>query len=185
MQEFVTDWLSSQPVFYNPQTRQVSHNINEVIDFANLEFDAEGLNNYLDFGYSILGQTPIKNVKFLEPCSELIVNNDETLTINQLPDPTHNWISKVSSETDVLDALQKSINAWERSVSGEIVIPLSGGYDSRLLAFFIKDKSRLTAFSYGLSDNQTESFEIVYAQAVAKSLGIKWQQIELGYYLNF
>ncbi|HEU4859385.1 MAG TPA: hypothetical protein VFT15_06105, partial [Chitinophagaceae bacterium] len=55
--EYVTDWLASNTIFYNEKTRHVSHNINNVIDFRNLEFDAEGLNNYLDFGYCVFEQT--------------------------------------------------------------------------------------------------------------------------------
>jgi hypothetical protein len=51
---FETDWLASQPVFYNERTGKASHNINDVIDYTNLEFDREGFNNYVDFGYSVL-----------------------------------------------------------------------------------------------------------------------------------
>ena len=61
---FKTDWLASNPIFYNEKLGKVSLNINDVIDFRNLEFHPEEFNNYLDFGYSILEQTPIKNVKF-------------------------------------------------------------------------------------------------------------------------
>ena len=65
MKHYETDWLNTKPVFYNEKTKKVSYNINDVIDYANLEFDPEGLGNYLDFGYSVLGHTPVKGVKFL------------------------------------------------------------------------------------------------------------------------
>ena len=47
---FETDWLASDPVYYNEVTGAASHGINDVIDFANVELDAEGLNAYLGTG---------------------------------------------------------------------------------------------------------------------------------------
>lgn len=57
---FETDWLASQSVFYNEKTGQASHNINDVLNYTNLEFHPEGFNNYPDFGYSVLEQTPVR-----------------------------------------------------------------------------------------------------------------------------
>ena len=34
MQEFITDWLASTPVFYNEVTKQISRNINDVVDWG-------------------------------------------------------------------------------------------------------------------------------------------------------
>ena len=47
--EAKTDWLGSEPVFYNEKTKLISKNMLDVIDYDNFEFDEEGLNNYLQF----------------------------------------------------------------------------------------------------------------------------------------
>ncbi|MDD3608051.1 MAG: hypothetical protein PHQ20_04680, partial [Candidatus Moranbacteria bacterium] len=90
---FKTDWLASRPVFYNEKTLKISYNINDVIDYKNLEFHSEGFNNFLDFGYSVFGQTPIKNVKFLRHSSEIFVKNGK-LKIAKHPDPVIKWFEK-------------------------------------------------------------------------------------------
>ncbi len=177
---YETDWLASRPVFYNEVTGKVSHNINEVIDFANLEFDPEGFNNYLDFGYAVFGQTPVKNVKFLPHSSRLCIGNDGKLQIQQLEDPVKKWLGRISHEEEILELLYNTVRNWESSVDGEIIVPTSGGYDSRLLNALIKDKSRVRAFTYGVSPRQYDSSEVVFAKKVSEILGTRWEWIPLG-----
>lgn len=175
-----SDWLASEPFFYNEITGKYSHNINDVIDYSNLEFDPEGLSNYLDFGYSVLEQTPIKNVKFLRHSSKLLFNMNEKLTVQYFDDPVNDWLDYRLTESDIIELIRDRVQKWEASVSGEIVIPTSGGYDSRLLNWCISDKSRIRAFSYGVSNKQYDSFEVVYAKKLSEILGIKWEQVFLG-----
>jgi asparagine synthetase B (glutamine-hydrolysing) len=177
---FETDWLGTQPVFYNEQTRKAGYNIHDIIDYPDLELDPEGFNNYLDFGYSVFEQTPVKHVKFLRHSSRLQVDEQGKLTVERLPDPLEKFVSPQYSETEVLDMIQARVRAWECSCTGDIVIPTSGGYDSRLLNILISDKSRIRSFTYGISDNQADSHEVVYARTLSEKLGTRWQQIQLG-----
>lgn len=177
---YETDWLGSQPIFYNEKTGKISKNINNVIDFQNLEFHPEGFNNYLDFGYSVFEQTPIKNVKFLRHSSRLNVDENGKIEVEYLNDIAEEWIGTKSSEDDVWQLLESSVQNWENAVNGEIIVPTSGGYDSRILNFFLKDKSRVRSFTYGTSEYQSESFEVVYAKKLSEILGIKWEHITLG-----
>jgi hypothetical protein len=177
---FETDWLASRPVFYNEITGQASHNINDVIDYANFELIPEGINNFLDFGYSVLEQTPVKDVKFLRYSSKLWMDDQGNLSVEYLDDPVEQRIDYRVSEVDVIDLLRERIHKWEQSVDGEIIIPTSGGYDSRLLNLLVEAKARLRTFSYGVSENQTESFEVIYAQLLSQKLGTCWEQITLG-----
>lgn len=179
---FKTDWLASTPVFYNEKSHKISHNINDVIDWYSIEFHPEGLNNYLDFGYSVFGQTPVKNVKFLKHSSEIFLHNNELKIINH-PDPVLDWFSShpsCSREKDVLELIEHRIQQWEAATSGPILIPTSGGFDSRLLNYFIKDRSRIRAFTYGVSPRQVDSYEVVYAKALCDKLCVQWKRIELG-----
>ncbi len=174
-----TDWLGTNPVFFNTKTKKVSHNINDVIDIENLEFDAQGLNNYLRYSYSVFGQTPIKNVKFLLPNSALSIENGE-FVIHKKEDPADKYFGKISKEEDVLADISSAVKSWESSIKGDITIPTSGGYDSRILNLMVGDKSRIRSFTYGISRKQEESFEIVYAKKFCESQNIKWQSINLG-----
>lgn len=180
MELYKTDWLASEPIFYNEKTSKVSKNINEVIDFRNLEFDPEGFNNYLRFGYSVFEQTPVKNVKFMRYSSELTVNDDGKIDIKYLKDPAESWEGRTSHEDTVLELIETSIQRWEEQFQNEIVIPTSGGYDSRLLNLMVKNKTRIRSFTYGISDFQEQSYEVIYAKKLSEALNTKWQQIELG-----
>ena len=178
-QRFETDWLSSRPIFYNEVTKKVSDNVKDVIDTDDVVFHPEGLNNYLDYGYSVFGQTPVQDVKFLPPNSRLTISKDQ-ITVESLPDPIEYWENKTTTPEEALEQLEDFIQKWEKSVQGNIVIPTSGGYDSRLLNYFIKDKSRVRTFTYGISRFQENSFEANYAHELSNILGTQWQRVELG-----
>lgn len=177
---FESDWLASDTVFYNDKTGTVSHHINDVIDWSNLEFHPDGLNNYLDFGFSVFEQTPVKNVKFLRHSSRLKRTAGGKISVQYFEDYAAPWEGRTSNESDVVEMLQSSVQRWEESVDGDIVIPTSGGWDSRALNSLIKDKSRIRSFTYGISDTQEDSCEVVYARELSRILKTQWQQIELG-----
>lgn len=177
---FETDWLASRPVFYNELNGKASYNVSDVIDFDNLEFHPDGFQNFLDFGYSVLEQTPIKHVKFLRHSSRLVLHDNGKFEIVRLEDPVDKWLGKTSHEDDAFQRLHQAVGEWEKSVQGEIILPTSGGYDSRLLNLLIQDKSRIRSFTYGGSENQAESFEVVHARKISEILGTRWEQIPLG-----
>ena len=114
---FETDWLASEPVFYNLKTYKASNNINEVISLKDdLNFHSEGLNNFLDYGYSIFGQTPIRDIKFLSPASQIIREDDGKLLIKNLSDPIEKWIDFKLSENDIVELVRERIQKWEKSL---------------------------------------------------------------------
>lgn len=179
---FKTDWLASSSVFYNKKTKKISYNINDVIDWTNFSIDQEGLYLYVLFGYSILGKTPIKNVFFLPHDSEIQIDQNHNLIIHSREDPIIDVLDNHlnHTETDVLDLIESKVQTWESQVSGNIIIPSSGGYDSRLLNCMVKDKKRIKAFSYGTAPIQGQSFECVRAKEYTQKLGIDFKQIALG-----
>ena len=183
--KFETDWLGSVPVFYNEKTKQISEDIQEVIDVHDIELDPEGFNNYLAFGYSAFGQTPLKNIKYLPHSSSITLGDDGLLQIETAPDLTLPYLATETTEQTALDILAASIQNWEKRSVGEIILPLSGGFDSRLLNFFIQDKSRVRAFTYGTSSNQALSFEVINAKRLAKNLDESWQHIPLEEYFTY
>lgn len=182
MKELVaeTDWLASSPVFYNEQTGEVSHTIGEVINWANVEIDAEGMRDYLDFGFAAFEQTPVRHVRFLRHSSRLWRGADNTLSIEYLEDPVEQWIGRETRESDVLGVLEERVRAWEDSHSREIVIPTSSGFDSRLLNLLVRDRARIRSFSYGISNAQDRSIEVQYARELSRALGTRWEWIRLG-----
>jgi len=183
--KWISDWLNLKPIFYNERTLEISYNINDIINYSNIEFHPEGLLNYLEFGYSVFGQTPLKNIKFLKPCSELSVVNGKFL-IKKLKDPADQLFhNKKSSAKEVINLIKNDINNWASHQEKEIILPLSGGLDSRMMAILTKDKKKLSCFTYGGSSQQKKSYEVIRAKNLCKKYKIKWSRIDLNNYLEY
>ena len=193
LQTYTTDWLNSKPVFYNTKTNEVSLVMHDVVDWNNFEFDPEGLFNYLQIGYQIFGQTPIKDVKFLRHSSKISKHLDEAgkiyLSVEEFDDPVDNYTRREYSVEEAIDILKNDVHAFEAESkisqpNKRFLLPLSGGYDSRLLATFIEEKSRIDAFTYDISISEKYSFEVARAREVSRRLGIPWHQLGLTKYWN-
>jgi hypothetical protein len=173
------DWLGSNKVYYNLVTQKISGSLYDVIDWANFEWSAEGLANYLECGFSFLGQTPINNVKYLR-ANERIEHTPTGISVQQMEDPYFSKMGRGVSEQDVWALTEASVRQWEDNATGELVIPTSGGYDSRILNYFVKDKSRIRSYSYGGSENQGDNYNVKYAKKLSEIFHTHWKHIELG-----
>jgi hypothetical protein len=178
-----TDWLASTPLFYDPRTGVADVNIWQVILAvgAPVDFHAEGLYNYLDFGYSVFQQTPVAGVRFLPPSARLYRDVTGTLEVEPLADPVEQWCDYRLGEHDVIELIRERVRAWEAGLPPDqaIVLPLSGGFDSRLLLWCLRDKSRVRSYTFGLSADQERSTEVVFARALAEHFGVRWERIPL------
>lgn len=175
------DWLGSIPVFYNEKEQVASTLINSVIaQTSAVTMDAEGFNNYLDFGYSALEKTPIAGIKFMRYASRLHFS-ELGCTYEYGVDPALILSKVATTPAQTLDFLATSVGKKAEEVSGQIILPMSGGFDSRLLGSFISQshRGRIKAFTYGVSNPQIASKEVVNGRLVAKKLQITWQQIQL------
>lgn len=190
---YQSDWINSRPIYYNVRTKTVGFEMYDVIDWNNFEFDNEGLYNYLVFGYQVFEQTPVKDVKLLRHSSELKQYIDEKgewkLQIVELPDPIDAYVGVRTSEEDALSCLESHVSNFEKEATQQhpnkrFLLPLSGGYDSRLLAFLIRDRSRIDAVTYDISLSERYSFEVIQAREVCKRLHIHWNQVFLDQYWN-
>ncbi|GGH09448.1 hypothetical protein FAZ19_01940 [Sphingobacterium alkalisoli] len=172
------DWVGFNTIFYHEKTGKFSKNISDVIDYGNIEIDKEGLSAYLDYGYSVFGYTPVKYVKFLLPFQSLQVKSG-TVEVCDNEDETVHKIGITTKEEFVIEKIEDNINSWASTFPEDIIIPTSGGFDSRFLNMLVKDKSRIHAYTYGTSFNQNKSRETVYAKLLSDRLGIKWTRINL------
>ena len=177
---YESDWLGSDPVYYNEVTGAASRNINDVIDFAEVEFDAEGLNAYLGTGFSIFQRTPVRGVRCLPPSARLWREADGRLRLEEVPLDLDERLEKQRTEDDVIDLLRARVQTSEAAHEGEIVIPTSGGYDSRLLNLMLADTARVRSFTFGPTQRQWDSTEVVRAQALSGLLGTRWERIPVG-----
>jgi len=193
IQTYQTDWITSKPVFYNTKTKRAGAKMVDVIEWSDFEFNPEGLYNYLFFGYQVFDQTAVQHVKILRHSSILNQFLDERqnfqYSIEELNDPIEAYIGKRTTVDEAVEKLRDHVNSFEveskKNHPGKrFMLPLSGGYDSRLLATLINEKSRIDAFTYDISLSEQYSFEVVRAQEVCRKLGIKWRKLLLNNYWN-
>lgn len=177
------DWLGSIPVFYNKKELIVSTIPN--LCLKNNIIDKEGLLNYFSFGYSVFEHTPFEDVKFLRYFSKLII--DKKINIERKEDPIlkDGLFDTISTPSEAIDSIKKYITSVEKNTAGNILLPTSGGLDSRLLNWGITEKSRIRSYTYGISKNQSKSSEVVYAEKLSKLLDTKWDQIELSHFNDY
>lgn len=180
LQEAETDWFASKNIFYNIRTNQISDNINDLLDSGHITFHPEGLRNYLDYGYSVYCQTPVEEIRFLPSNSRIWVNADHLLQIETLSDPFEKFLGNKSTPQDVEEYCHELINQWVDGSEKTVIVPTSGGFDSRFINCMIEKKECIHAYTYGLSMKQDESMEAVYAKKLCEVLKISWKQIELG-----
>lgn len=182
-----TDWLASRPVFYNQKTGAISYSMNDCIDWNNFKIDAEGLYWYLKFGYSVFGHTMVEDVRFLLPDSEIFCGQDGKVEIRQNSDSAMKYYGKSNRKSsEVFQEILDNISVWLKSIPEKsvVILPLSGGLDSRILAMEGAGDERIHAYSYGYSKNQRESYEVVKAYKVAQATNIRWQHISLADYYS-
>lgn len=181
---YTSDWLASEPYFYNQQTGKHSNNINDVIDFSTLTIDRSGLQAYFTAGYCIDGATIIKGVRFMRPHSSLYQRDDGSVYERENPDPVleKDWRLKPAQ---IFELLESKIHKWENSHSDPIYIPTSGGYDSRLLNFFVRDKRRIRSATYGISRKQEDSYEVIIAKQLSQRWNTCWRHFPIGDYNRY
>lgn len=177
-----TDWIGSKTIFYNVKTLKISENILDVINQHDFQWDKSGLAAYCDYGYAVYGRTPIKDVLFLLPNQKIsIKNNQINIEETRLDEKIFESIQDRTSSDHCIDLLRSKLEVYDSNIE-ETFIPLSGGFDSRMLLYFFPNKSKIKAYTYGISSPQKESFEVKTAEALANHFHIPWKHIELGNY---
>jgi asparagine synthase (glutamine-hydrolysing) len=178
------DRTRSYPLFYG-----VIDNIVYISDDAywvkekvgNCEFEAISKNELLLTGYVTGCDTLYKNVKQIQAGEIVSIDFDEKNNIRVSPSKYYNFIHgnyfENLSREQLLEehehSLLEAVNRLIEYANGRtIVIPLSGGYDSRLVATVLKkmNYSNVITFTYGRINNP----ESLVSKEVARLLGYKW-----------
>lgn len=177
------DWIGSKPVFYNTRTKKVSKNALDIIEKDDLIIDENGLIDFLDYGYCVFGATPFKHIRFVQAQESLYLENNQFLIKKNLILNENIFSSTVHSD-DVFELFIQMNNNWANETSGKGILPLSGGYDSRLFTLMEPWKENCDAFTYAFYQNASNSKELNFAKWVANKQGIPWQEIRIENYLS-
>ena len=178
------DCVRSIPLFYQKRDCELlladnSNHLQNLQPSALEHCPREILAEYLLTGYVTGCDTLIPNLKQIPAGNYLKWTQGSEPVLVQYYRFTHNEL-KVQHIDDYADSLDRVHLAMVRRLTDSLqgrtaVIPLSGGYDSRLVASLLKrvNYPRILCFSYGEPGNP----ESAISQAVAKSLNLPWRFI--------
>jgi asparagine synthase (glutamine-hydrolysing) len=152
-----------------------------LVDSKNLgsEYDSYSFQEYLAAGHVTQNKTLLKNVSQLGAGEIAIFTEDKVDVISYfhfLPN-TYEVDTFENFSNRFIEILDNSYKSLINSLNGRtVVIPLSGGYDSRSIASMFKRHGYQNVICY--SFGQTGSPEMVTSQKVAEKLGYRWMFIE-------
>lgn len=180
------DWINTNPVFYHEKTGRYSTRLLDVVDFPTFEWDWTGLHIYLKFGYCALGRTPVKHVRYLQALQQLVKDKEGKLkAIHEDEMVLDGLEAPATTPEEVLHMLQQAVTTYLADTS-DVTIPLTAGFDSRLLASMVPAGVSARTFTFGTTITPEQDREVVYARWVAERLGQHWQYVPIeGYWTDY
>ena len=177
---FAVDIARSMPLYYTKDLMFVTDDIDAIVNSgnkANCELDDIRILEMYATSYVAFQNTVFQNIKQLElGCAAKIANDTITIT----PYFKHNVKVKEITEENAIKQLEQLTSNMIKKILNvvgkrQIVLSLSGGYDSRYLACSLKKNgvNEVICYTYGRSD----SFEVAQSKKVADALGYKWFNI--------
>lgn len=176
------DHIRSYPLFY-AQTDSDFY-LSDSAEWIRKQLDLTVMDEFAKAEFQLTGYvtgnaTLYKPIKQLQ-AGECLLLSDRQLNLNRYYTFTH-IEPKHYDKDSLLQQLDKAAklsiqNLIDYADGRQIVVPLSGGYDSRLIATLLKEANydNILTFTYGVKGNK----EAEYSKIVADSLGLKWHFIE-------
>lgn len=180
------DYCGSIPLFYSQRDGVVLSNIEPLVVLETRtkveDLDHDSVLALLKFSHLIWDRTIYKHIFIQKPDHEYTFCNvdsiDESYKASIKSEANRNNCSG-NEIAQQLYSLNKKLVVKAFAPYDEIILPLSAGYDSRLiLAAASEDKvlrKRMKCFTYGSED----SIEVQAAMKLAKIAGVQWKRIEL------
>ena len=175
----IVDKLRSYPLFYSGT--HVSDVGEHLLKTIPCEIDEVNAYELLSLGYLSGASTLVDGVKSVVAGSYVVINTEDG-SFSSYEYFSHIYKKVSRCKEEVFRLSQEKLEAGFQRMLGSLkknqplLIPLSGGYDSRLLACLCKKfgLENVTCFTYGRED----SFEVAISRKVASVLGYKWYFVE-------
>ncbi len=171
----VADGARSIPLYYSQDSQVVSDHGRAVAEAIDAPIDSVTASEFLLTRYVTGPDTIWKGVHSIQ-AGEVVRLSTEPVRRTY----RDHWPSGGETNTNstaVLDAaLERALDRLETVADGRhIVVPLSGGYDSRLLAASLAERSNpVTGFTFGRPGHP----DVEVSREVASRLGIDWALVE-------
>lgn len=172
----ISDLLRTTPIFYSLEEEIVT---DDIYIFKNLNLNNANVELFLLSGFVQGQETLFYNINQIE-AAEIIILKDNIVEKKKYFQLNYKKFLKrtLQEKINILDELH--IKVFKRLIetlnARRVVIPLSGGQDSRLVAVMLKrlNYKNVICFSYG----KFENIEAKISKEIAAYLGYKWYFVE-------
>jgi asparagine synthase (glutamine-hydrolysing) len=171
----VTDKKRSIPIYYyfdeNTQTWVFTDHLQ---NFTGFPFHRTSVKEMILTGYVANERTLLEGVYQMEAGQYVVANGQDLHKeryFSYYHQPQEMELEEAAAELKEVFYRVFS-RLYERVKNRDIIIPLSGGYDSRIIALFIKEfgLERVLSFTYGKPENP----EAKKSREIAEKLGFEW-----------
>ena len=187
--EINASWFGEHPIFYFIRSNLilVSSSYQELLqslpaeEIKSLDFDRTAIYESFLFNTVLRGRTFFQDIKKIIAGKKLTINA-KTSAIKEEQCFILPFNKEKNPNTDAGKLIDQAIDIYENlalpdtSQAEDVLLPLSGGFDSRLLACLMKRKG---LDFHSITFGTKESTEPFIARKIAKSLGVNLQYLEL------
>lgn len=168
--------IPSKPIFYNTQNKSVLYSAD--LFKHDGPYDYKAICIYAACGFFMDDDTYYTDVKYVKPASQYSIA-DGIITIEE--NPYFDWYYKprdisLSQATDEFAHLFHDILNTETK-DKKVILPLSGGLDSRTLAAGLKNHPNLWSYSYEFKDGIKEA---QYSKKIANAENFNFKEYQIG-----
>jgi len=181
-----TDYCRSYPIFYSVQENEImiSNDANKLKDnIKNTSVIGESVFDCLALGYVTGNKTLYSNLKQLSVCEYLLLNHDLSSPVFGKYYLYHDKRNKTQGSEDYFasrlgEVIDCSVQRLIKNANNApIVVPISGGLDSRLVLAKLVEHGykNVSSFSYGPNSNADARI----GKDVSGQLGVPWEFVSI------
>ncbi len=185
-----TDFARSYPIFFNETENSINiKNSCKDIKYKSSDINKDAIRQAKLTGYCLNYNTLITNLKIMKP-GEFFIANNKSVTYDKYFDYHKTFKPKIKNKQQLIKELSiiidKIAEYFKERYNNKILwMPISGGFDSRLLVskFHEKGIKNIKCFSYGLKNNS----DALIGKKVCQKLNIPWIFVDIkdSEYQNF
>lgn len=168
------DIAGTLPLYYRNYNNKyfLSDNVYSLLK-GNETIDKIAETDYLNLNYTLNSKTLINGIHRIEPMTYASISNNSVKTSSYYSYRIYkNEINNIDIQYQFSVALLNIFGRLIEYINGrQVIVPLSGGYDSRLIVAMLYRLNYKNIICYTIGDENSEEVEI--AKSVAKSLGFK------------
>ncbi len=181
------DYAGSIPFFYSSRCGFVASNIEPCVFLASdsslEDVSPENIYGFLKYSHFIWDETAWKHIFQMLPDSAYHFASDGEVKKKKYLETVKASNNRVNlSDRDVgaqLYELNRNLVTRSLEIYDEIILPLSSGYDSRMIFAVLANDSKLAERTYCYTYGSEGSIEVEAGRRLSRLKKIKWHHIEL------